>query len=184
MNQTGGYAVDNFREEIVVKKNRGLNSAAYAAVTVLMVLLALVAAMMFSSLGAGIDIQSIVLLLISGGLAFLIFWKRDTLRAEYEYSLTNGELDFARVLGNKKRKNLGSMTIKNVEAMGHVEPASFQRYVTMPGVEKTNWFLNRDGNLFYFYYNKDGKKKIIVIEPTEQMVSMFKVYAQRGAFQG
>jgi hypothetical protein len=176
--------VDNFREEIVAKKNRGLNSVAYAAATVLMVVLALIAAMMFSTLGAGFSVQSLVMMVVTGGLAFLIFWKRDTLRTEYEYSFTNGELDFARVLGNKKRKNLGSMTIKNVEVMGHVAHSSFQRYVTMPGVEKTNWFLNRDGNLFYFYYNKDGKKRIIVIEPTEQLVSMFKTYAQRGAFQG
>ncbi|MDR2657857.1 MAG: hypothetical protein LBB86_08545 [Oscillospiraceae bacterium] len=176
--------MDNFREEIVAKKNRGLNSVAYAAATVMMVVLALIAAMMFSTLGAGFSVQTLVMLIVTGGLAFLIFWKRDTLRTEYEYSFTNGELDFARVLGNKKRKNLGSMTVKNVEAMGHVAHSSFQRYVTMPGVEKTNWFLNRDGNLFYFYYNKDGKKRIIVIEPTEQLVSMFKTYAQRGAFQG
>ncbi|GHU74189.1 hypothetical protein AGMMS49992_14920 [Clostridia bacterium] len=176
--------MDNFREEIVAKKNRGVNTALYALATVMMVVFALIAAMMFSSLGAGINVQSIILLLVSAGIAFLLFWKRDNLRTEYEYSLTNGELDFARVLGNKKRKNLGSMTVKNVEAMGHVEHSSFKRYVTMPGVEKTNWFLNRDGNLFYFYYSKDGKKRIIVIEPTEQLVAMFKFYAQRGAFQG
>lgn len=189
--------MDNFREEIVVKKNRTLNSILYGVLMVLMVLFALIAAMLLSTLSAGINVVSIVAMVIFAGLAFLIFWKKDTLRTEYEYTFTNGELDFAKVLGNSKRKNLGSMRVKNVEACGHVAHTSFQRYITMPGVQKTNWFLNRDGNLFYFFYTKnnqaqggkpvnakDSGKRVIVIEPTEEMVALIKQYCSHGAYQG
>ncbi|MDR1570320.1 MAG: hypothetical protein LBS72_07530 [Oscillospiraceae bacterium] len=175
--------MDNFHEEIVVKKNRTLNNLLFAILNVLMVLFALIAAFLLSTIMAGFTIYALVMLLVSGGMAFLIFWKRDALRTEYEYTFTNGELDFARVLGNNKRKNLGSMRVRNVEALGYVSGKNFNRYVSMPGIEKSNWFLNRDANLFYFYYNKDSKRRIIVIEPTDEMVKMIKQYAAHGAYQ-
>jgi len=176
--------MDNFREEIVVKKNRSLNNVLHGLLMFLMVIFALIATMNLSTIFSAFSIPTLVILLLSAGLAVLIFFKKDNLRTEYEYTFTNGELDFARVLGNNKRKNLGSMRVKNVEACGHVTHQSFQRYVTMPGVEKANWFLNRDANLFYFYYVKNAKKHMIIIEPTEEMVALIKQYSSRGAFQG
>ena len=61
---------------------------------------------------------------------------------------------------------------------------SFQRYLSMKDVEKKNWFLNRDGNLFYFYYVKDNKKHMIIIEPSEEMVEMIRKCVEPGVFQG
>jgi hypothetical protein len=113
----------------------------------------------------------------------LIWWKKDILRLEYEYTFTNGELDFACVYGNKKRKNLGSMRVRNVEACGMVQSGSFQRYLRMPSVKTTNWFLNRDADLLFFFFQKDGNKRIIVCEPSEAMTDMIKQYLPRGAFQ-
>ena len=47
-------------------------------------------------------------------LAVLLFLRRDRLKTEYEYTFTNGQLDFAQVYNNKKRKNLGTMNLRNV----------------------------------------------------------------------
>ena len=180
--------MDNYREEIVVKKNRTVNNILYVLVCVVMVLSGLTAAMSFSGLGAGLSeggslVPSIVFTALSGGVAFLLWWKKDTLRLEYEYTFTNGELDFACVYGNKKRKSLGSMRVKNVEACGLVQSGSFQRYLRTPGVKTTNWFLNRDANLLFFYFQKEGNKRIIVCEPSEEMTNMIKQYLPRGAYQ-
>lgn len=176
--------MDNYREEIVIKKNRLVNNILHALLVVVMVLSALMAAMSLASLTMSENlIMSIVQIVIFGGIAFLIWWKKDVLRMEYEYTFTNGELDFACVYANKKRKNLGSMRVKNVEACGMVRSGSFQRYITMPGVKKTNWFLNRDAELFFFYFQKDGAKRIIIIEPTEEMIGMIKQYLPYGVWQ-
>ena len=176
--------MDNFREEIVVKQNRLANDVLHAVLSVVMVLSALMAAMALASftLAENLVIQ-IIQLLLFGGIAFLIWWKKDVLRMEYEYTFTNGELDFAAVYANKKRRNMGSMRVKNVEACGMVRSGSFQRYISMPGVKKTNWFLNRGAELLYFYFVKDGSKRVIILEPSEKMVEMIKQYLPRGAFQ-
>ena len=74
------------------------------------------------------------------------------------------------------------MNVKNVSACGHVAGDSFRRYLAMKDVEKKNWFANRDGNLFYFYYVKESKKHMIIIEPSEEMVEMIRQY--RGRLSG
>lgn len=176
--------MDNYREEIVVKKNRALNTVLHALLCVVMVFSGLLAAISLTSISMSENIlMSIIWMLAYGGIAFLIWWKKDTLRMEYEYTFTNGELDFACVYGNKKRKTLGSMRVKNVEACGMVRSGSFNRYISMPGVKKTNWFLNREAELLYFYFQKDGNKRIIICEPTDEMITMIKQYLPRGAFQ-
>ena len=53
----------------------------------------------------------------------------------------------------------------------------------MTDIEKKNWFCNRDGNLFYFYYVKENKKHMIVIEPSEEMVDMIRRYLPAGVYQ-
>lgn len=180
----GLYALDNYREEIVVKKNRVLNEILYALLMFVMGVCALLAVVTLSSMAMSESfVMSIIWTVVYGGIAFLIWWKKDTLKTEYEYTFTNGDLDFAAVYGNRKRKELGSMRVKNVEASGMVSSGSFHRYASMPGVKKTNWFLNRDADLLYFYYQKDGAKRIIICEPSEEMVEMIKMYLGRGVWQ-
>ena len=83
-----------------------------------------------------------------------------------------------------KRKELGSMNVANVSACGHVAHDSFRKFLAMKDVKRRNWFLNRDGNLFYFYYVKDNQKNMIVIEPSEEMVEMIRRYVPAGVYQG
>lgn len=176
--------MDNYREEIVIKKNRTMNNILYALLCVVMVLSGAMALMYLTVISYSESIVvSIIWIVVYGGVAFLIWWKKDILRTEYEYTFTNGELDFACVFGNKKRKNLGSMRVKNVEACGLVTSGSFQRYVKMPGIKKMNWFLNRDAELLFFFYQKEGHKHMIICEPSEEMVGLIKQYLPRGIFQ-
>ena len=113
----------------------------------------------------------------------LLFLRRDRIRTEYEYTFTNGQMDFAQVFNNKKRRNLGTMNLKNVEALGLVNSGSFNRYINMKGIKRDNWFVNRDAQLFYFYFSKDSVKRIIIIEVSDEMLALIKRYAAPGAYQ-
>ena len=113
----------------------------------------------------------------------MLYFYRDRIRVEYEYTFTNGQMDFGQVFNNKKRRDLGTMNIKNVEALGLVASGSFNRYINMPGIKRSNWFVNRDAQLFYFYFTKDGAKRIIIIEVSDEMLALIKRYAAPGTFQ-
>jgi len=175
--------MDRFLEEVVVKKQRGLNEALYMLSVVLMIFLGIFGFMMFQSLFMQFDVITLVLTVLCLGGAFLLFLYRDRLRAEYEYTFTNGALDFAMVFNNQKRKSLGSLAVNRVEAFGKVSGSAFQRYMSMNGIKTSNWFLNRGAELYYFYIQKDSNKRLIVFEPSEEMVSYIKFYLPHGALQ-
>lgn len=176
--------MDHFKEDIVGRGNPGLYNALYVLAWVLLVVLAVHAFLLLQVLFLGFSLPTFVLFLLNAGLAVLLYFGKDELKAEYEYTFTNGTLDFAKVLRSARRKELGSMTVANVEACGHVTDPSFARYRSMNGVVTRNWFLNRDGNLFYFYYTKEGKKNMIVLEPGEEMVEMIRHYLPAGVYRG
>ncbi len=178
--------MDHFMEEIVVARKRGMLNLLYALCWFGIVFFGLIAFIMLQSLMSQprLDLPVIAILLGTGGIAVLLFLRKDHFRVEYEYTFTNGDMDFARVYANSKRKELGTMKVRNVQACGWVQHPSFQRYVTMPGIRKDNWFLNREANLFYFFFEREGKKRIIVIEPSEEMGKLIRQYSAQNAFQG
>lgn len=173
--------MDNFREEVVVRRKSGMYNAMYYLSWLLIVISALIALTQLMTLsqafaegfGVGTIIQIVVMLLFAGA-AFLLWRNKDELRAEYEYSFTNGDLDVAKVLNNTRRKYLTSLPLKNVEACGEVTHQSFQRYLTMKDVKKHNWFLNREAKLYYFYFTKSAVKHLIVLELSDEMVGLVK----------
>mgnify|MGYP004644490161 FL=1 len=176
--------MDNFKEDIVGRHSNVLPNILYALCWVCIVAFGLYAMLMLQVLMMQFDVTTLVIALLAAASAVLLFFMKDQLKLEYEYTFTNGSLDFAKVMRQAKRKELGSMNVKNVSACGHVAHDSFHRFLSMKDVEKKNWFLNRDGNLFYFYYVKESKKHMIIIEPSEEMVEMIRQYLPAGVYQG
>ena len=176
--------MDRFLEEAVVKHDRRMEEGLYWASTALMVFCGLLAMMQFMVLSSStnllVDLGFIVLM---AGLAVYTFFYRDKLRTEYDYTFTNGQLEFAMVFNNKKRKELGRLDVVKVDAFGRVQSGSFHRHTASPDVKHLRWFLNREAELYYFAFSKDGKKSVIVFEPSEDMVAYIKHYLPYGAHQ-
>lgn len=172
--------MDNFLEEVAVKRNRGVQSLLYALCWLVIVGCALGAFFLFATLSINatsmealiINIVSIVAL---GGIAFLVWRSKDNFRAEYDYTFTNGDLEVSKVLGNSRRIFLTCLPMKNVEACGLVaNSSSFQRWLSTPNVKKHNWFLNRDAQLVYFYFVKNNVKHIMVVELSDEMIQVIR----------
>ena len=183
--------MDQFLEQVVTKRNQASQTVAYIFAWIALILMGFMAFLQFTSITAvlsqyGLGMEFFVTLaqlVVFGGLAVLMYLYKDRIKLEYEYTFTNSQLDFAQVYNNKKRKNLGTMNIKNLEACGLVSSGSFNRYINMQGIKRTNWFLNRDAELLYFYYQKDGQKRIIIIEPNEEMLGLIKRNLPQGVWQ-
>ncbi len=182
--------MDQFMEEVVTKQKQGFQNVLYVLANISMVIMALIAVMLFNVIFSAIAqvgfdtsvIVYIVATLLMGGGAVLLYLRKDQLKTEYEYTFTNGTLDFAQVYNNKKRKGLGTMNVRNLEACGLVSSGSFQRYITMPGIKTTNWFLNREANLVYLYFVKDGKKRMIIMEPSDEMLTLIRRSLGQGVY--
>ena len=175
--------MDHFLEEVVVKHRNTVNRILYYLSWVVLVFSALIACITFSTLTRQFSLYSVIVILLTGGIAVYTWFFHDRLLTEFEYTFTNGALDFAEVYNNKKRKSLGSLNVKNVEAFGKVSSSSFQRYLNTPGVKRMNWFLNRDAELYYFYFTKETDRKMIILEPSEELVGYIKHYLPNGAYR-
>lgn len=175
--------MDHFLEEVVVKRKNGLNRILYYLSWVIMIFSVIIASMTLGTLSTAFSWFSVIVIVISAGIAVYTWFFHDKLLTEYEYTFTNGSLDFAEVYNNKKRKSLGSLNVRNVEAFGKVTSSSFQRYLNMPGIKRMNWFLNREAELYYFYFTKDTDKKMIILEPSEEMVENIRKYLPNGAWR-
>ena len=182
---------DQFLEEVATKRNQGVETVMYVIATIVMFASMLLAVLylnvltsMVAQTGFSVNLlYPLVLMLVFAGTAVLLWLKRDAIKTEYEYAFTNGVLDFAQVFNNKKRKTLGSLNVKTIDVFGPVNGEAFKRYVSMPEVQQTRWFLNREGNLHFFYFQKEGSKRIIVFEPSEELVDLIRKYLPHGAYQ-
>ena len=175
--------MDRFLEEVVVKQKRTVDELLYFGSWALMIVCAVLGffslQMVFYSFGLGTIIPTVLFI----GIAVYLWFHHDKFRTEYEYTFTNGDLDFAMVFNNKKRKSLGSLNVSKVDAFGKVSSGSFRRHTAGNDVKHLRWFLNREAELYYIAFSKEGKKSVIIFEPSEQMVSYIKHYLPYGALQ-
>ena len=175
--------MDRFLEEVVVKHKRGLDELLYYLSWALMLFCAVIGVAMVYSLPYAFNVGTVIATLIPLGIAVYLWIVHDRFRTEYEYTFTNGALDFAMVFNNKKRKSLGSLNIAKVDAFGKVSSGSFRRHSSGKEVKHLRWFLNREAELYYMAFSKEGKKSIIIFEPSEEMVGYIKHYLPYGAHQ-
>ena len=73
--------------------------------------------------------------------------------------------------------------IAQVDAFGKVQSGSFRRHTQGNNIKHLRWFLNRDSELYYLAFSKEGAKSVIVFEPSEEMVGYIKHYLPYGAHQ-
>ena len=175
--------MDRFLEEVVTKHKRGLDEVLYYMSWIVMIFCAVIGFAFLQSLPYGFNVATVIITIIPIAIAIYLWIIHDRFRTEYEYTFTNGSLDFAMVFNNKKRKSLGSLNIAKVDAFGRVQSGSFRRHTQGNNIKHLRWFLNRDSELYYLAFSKEGQKSVIVFEPSEEMVGYIKHYLPYGAYQ-
>ena len=175
--------MDRFLEEVVTKHKRGLDEVLYYMSWIVMIFCAVIGFAFLQSLPYGFNVATVIITILPIAIAIYLWIIHDRFRTEYEYTFTNGSLDFAMVFNNKKRKSLGSLNVAKVDAFGKVNSGSFRRHTQNKEVKHLRWVLNRDSELYYLAFSKEGKKSVIVFEPSEEMVGYIKHYLPYGAHQ-
>ena len=175
--------MDRFLEEVVTKHKRGLDEVLYYMSWIVMIFCAVIGFAFLQSLPYGFNVATVIITIIPIAIAIYLWIIHDRFRTEYEYTFTNGSLDFAMVFNNKKRKSLGSLNVAKVDAFGKVSSGSFRRHTSGNNIKHLRWFLNRDSELYYIAFSKESQKSVIVFEPSEEMVGYIKHYLPYGAHQ-
>ena len=93
---------------------------------------------------------------------------------EFEYIVTNGELDVDKVIGKRKRKRLISVKAKEIELITAEENYRGNADVVIDASSRNGVSKN-----FVLITAKDGKRTKIIFNPSEKMLKIFKVFCQR-----
>ncbi len=113
---------------------------------------------------------------IFGGLGIFLFIKKDEAYTEYEYVYYMGELEIAKVLNNKKRKEMCKITCAEIEVFGKTTAQNFNRYITMPDAKKAYATFSKKGgeNTYFLVYISPKNKVVLLFDPDEELLSNIK----------
>ncbi|MBQ3038319.1 MAG: hypothetical protein IJD30_03980 [Clostridia bacterium] len=154
--------MDIFCEYIVRHKNTAKDYLLIAAASVGAMLLSFII-MLFSSYLFGLG-----LLLIAAvwyGLYFLI----KSRQIEYEYILTNSELDVDKIMGRRRRKRVISVDFKHIELCARVDDERYSHQLSSKP-DKVYDFTGISDNDKYFvdFHSKDNRTRMF-FQPTDKM---------------
>ena len=102
---------------------------------------------------------------------------------EYEYVLTNNELDIDIIYGKSRRKRIFSAYVRDFEALRPVDSTEMQHSFTAASA-KADYSGGPGGNLqqYEFLVPYKGKKMCIIFEPNEDLLSSIIPHLKRGTY--
>ncbi len=166
--------MDNFKEEIIVKKGgSGLKMIMLVLTYLFVVLFGILGMIGLSSvMNMNFSVQNFILLIVGFGVVWLLWRNKDNFNTEYEYTFTSGEMDFAKVMGGRRRKHLLTLRLADAEVMDAVSSDDYRRYSTMQGIKEIDFTLNKDTKKQFIYFIKEGNKFILILECSDAMWDM------------
>lgn len=163
--------MDNFAEQLVKRENLPSDNTRKTVLTIGSVLgVILLALIMFLTLGSFIAILALILIIVTiiGTIKLL-----DGFKVEYEYTITNGELDIDKIIAQKKRKSLITINAKKITEIGLYDENT-------PDKDNQTIVLASDNIDKHEYYadcthDEYGNVRLI-FSPNERMLEAIKIY--------
>lgn len=166
---------DFFHEEMIKRNAKNALPAVQSVATVFVCLFSLIGGVdALYRLLHGDGMGYLIRLIIYAGFFVLAYRYRDILRVEYEYSLTNHELDIARITGKRRRKECISADLRMVLGAGVATHRAFVDFDKQPGVKRHNCYVNPDTPHYFLFFDKQGSKHMVVFEPSQKLVECMK----------
>lgn len=167
--------MDTFIEKIVARKKTGQDHLIVAGI----IIGAIVAIVVVSSIPV-VNSLGPALWLIIGYLAYYLIKSRNI---EFEYAVTNGDLDIDKIVAQRKRKRIFSGTAKDFEIVAKVKGDKYtNEYKNI--AKKIEAVSNMDSPNVYFVVTAfKGERTIVFFEPDNRMLSNFKIFIPRKIFE-
>ncbi len=173
--------MDRFYEESISRIGNGMNMFLYHLFNILMYVFGIVSLFMLSGLMSAIgsgraDYFITFVFFFFVILTIFSYVLRNNQNIEYDYTFTNGVFDVAKIINGSRRVRILSTDVSKFLEMGYQSSDGFGRALNDPSIKKRyNCFLNKNKELFYCILpNKDGVKSLLVIEPSEELVKLFR----------
>lgn len=166
--------------EYIVPRRKGTKEVLKIVGILLAMLVVMTAISLLTLLFAAFASVSFVLLAAT---VFGAYYLISAQNVEYEYIVTNGELDVDMIINRRKRKRIITVHSRTFDIVAPVGSSDHR------GEENANYTRvidassgYDDGKAYFASFSKDGQKLKLIFEPTERMLEAFKNFAPRNVF--
>mgnify|MGYP000851678877 CR=1 FL=1 len=164
--------MDLFNEKIVSRRKDGKDFAIIAGIVVL-----------------AVAVSFLVLLFLPGiapflviGVIYLGYWLITQRNIEYEYAVTNGDIDIDMIISQRKRKKVFSGNCKDFELIARVKSDKYDGQIKNCKNVK-DYSSHNDNADVWFIYSTQAGPAVILFEPTPQMIDCFFTFAPRKVYR-
>ncbi|OPX45384.1 hypothetical protein CLHUN_07540 [Ruminiclostridium hungatei] len=117
------------------------------------------------------------------GIGYLAYMFVRNRSVEYEYIVTNGDLDIDMIIAQRKRKRIFSGSCKDFDMVAKLTSGQFDSNVQSIK-KRINAFTSIDSpDIYFITATKEGNRTLVLFEPHPKMVESFKKYIPRKVFE-
>lgn len=165
--------MDVFMEKIVAKKRDAKDMMITSAI-ILGTLIAMVVV-----LNVPILTQLGISMFLVVGLIYLAYRLITSRNVEFEYVVTNGDLDIDKIVARRKRKRIFSASCKEFDIVAKVSSNSFSQSVQSIKNRIDASSSPSSPDAYFVTLTYKGEKTLVIFEPTEKMLNNFKTFIPR-----
>lgn len=163
--------MDTFIEKIVVRKKTYKDHLISAGMI-------LAGVVLFFGLQM-IQVLAQFFLLIAAAIVYLLYQFITSRNVEFEYIVTNGELDIDMIIAQRKRKRIFSSNCKDFEILAKLKGGLNDRRIE--GVNKKILAVSSmdSDDVYFALLNYKGERTAVFFEPNERMLNAFRIFIPR-----
>ncbi len=106
---------------------------------------------------------------------FAIFKLIRRYNVEYEYLLTENELDVDKIMSRSMRKKMLSVNVRSFEIMAPLQSSYYtENYKNAKTVFAASSY--ESGKAYFAVFSDDGVKTVLIFEPSEKMIGIIERY--------
>ena len=166
---------DVFKEQLIKLRPNIKTSMAKAGLVAAAIFL-MAAVMLFEALSVIFPVLWAVIVFVT----YLLFRR---LNIEYEYMLTNNELDIDAIYGKSRRKRMFSASVRDFEGFRPVGSTEMEHSFS-GAAAKADYSSGPSGNnaQYEFLAAHKGKRMCIIFEPNDDLLSSIIPHLKRGTY--
>ncbi|NLZ47864.1 MAG: hypothetical protein GX895_03600 [Clostridiales bacterium] len=117
-------------------------------------------------------INQLVFFLIFALIAIILFFIKKRSYVEYEYTITNGDIDVDIIYEQKKRKRVFNFNVKDVELLAPVDSDEIKNFSGIQGKVVKFYPSTSNDRIYAAMLNKGGKKFKVLFVPNEKFIGL------------
>lgn len=126
----------------------------------------------------GINLGSVGLLL-GAGIIYLAYRLIIGLNVEFEYVVTNGDIDIDKIIARRNRKRIFSASCKDFDIVARISSSGYEEAVRNAKVKIDVTSMPNSPDAYYATLNYKGERTIVIFEPDDRMLAGFRTFIPR-----